>query len=708
MPGWHRDASRLSLRHMGRGILTSLAMVLAALPACGARVDLELRDGWRFVRGDLGPQVAATAGEPVTVPHTWNAHDGQNGKAAEPALPDGYYRGGCWYVRDLAWDPQWAGRRVYLRFEAAALVTDVWVNEAHVGQHRGGFAAFVFELTPYLAAGHANQLRIRVDNAHFEDVPPLQGDFTVFGGLYRPVHLIVTDTINIAPDHFGSPGVFLTPKALSDDEATVQVRTLLSSSLGAGSPVDVSTIISDAGGAVVARDRVSVTVGPHAVAEPVEDLLTVPAPHRWNGRGDPYLYSVEVSVHREGRMIDRVRQPLGLRTIAITEEQGVLLNGKPYPIHGVSRHQDRLDKGWALSRSDHEEDFAMMQELGCTSVRLAHYQQSGIVHELGDRSGLLLWQEIPLIDRISGLPEFAANARQQLTEMILQGYNHPSLCFWGLYNELNATWARQPSPPPEDLLRELRALARELDGSRPVVAASWMRVASPLHDIPDHMAFNVYPGWYWGTPEEFAPLVQELSGHLGGRRIAISEYGAGASAFQHEEGPLDPPSSTASKFHPEEWQTALHERIWAQMRGHPQLWGTWVWCMFDFASDQRDEGDTAGRNDKGLVTYDRKTRKDAFYFYKANWTDEPMVHIAGARFERRRNRVQEVHVYSTCPAVELLVNGVSQGTCAPDATHVARWPEVALAEGANQIEAVASRDGREYRETCAWTLAPMP
>lgn len=691
---------------MRPALALSLLVLFLASETAGQRTTRELADGWRFVFGDAGLGVKPDAGTVIALPHTWNALDGQNGKAADPALPDGYFRGACWYTRDLPWEAGWTGRRVFLRFEAASIVCDVWINDVHLGQHRGAFTAFTFELTPHLRRDAPNTLRVRVDNSRFEDVAPLQGDFTMFGGLYRPVHLLVTDQVAIAPDYHASPGVFITQRSVGKEEARVEVKTLVSNGAKEDVDVDVSTIVTDTSGTVVARTRSPVRIPGAAADLPVVQALTIAEPHLWQGRTDPYLYSVEVSVHRDGRTVDQVRQPLGLRTIAVTDDQGVLLNGTPYPLHGVNRHQDRMNQGWALSRADHEEDIAMILELGCTSVRLAHYPQSSVVHDLCDRGGLLVWQEIPIVDRISGLPEFARNARRQLTEMILQGFNHPSLCFWGLFNELNSEWAQKPSPPPDALIAELRDLARELDGSRPTVGASWLRTASPLHEIPGQIAFNVYPGWYWGTPEDFAPLVAELSGFLGGRRIGISEYGAGASAFQHEEGLLKPPASTSSKFHPEEWQARFHERIWAQARSDPHLWGTWIWCMFDFAADQRDEGDAPGRNDKGLVTYDRKIRKDAFYFYQANWTTAPMVHIAGSRFERRREPVQTVHVYTTCTEVELFVNGESQGIVAPDETHVCRWPAVALVRGSNHVEAVARDGGREFRTSCAWFLAP--
>ena len=682
--------------------LVLLFSVAVIAPMADARQSLELSNGWSFVRRDVGPAAVPDAKwETVSVPHTWNAIDGANGLVADPNVPDGYYRGAGWYVRPLTDLTFVAGQRVFARFGAVATVADVWLNDRHLGQHRGAFAAFCFELTPFLRGDGSDVLRVRADNSRFQDVAPLQGDFTVFGGVYRPVELLVTDATCISPLDHGSSGVFLTPKSLTDAEAAVEAAVELSGKAGTTAQVEVE--VTDAAGTTAGKGGGEVTIAGDGTTR-ASVPLRIARPHRWQGRKDPYLYTATIRLRRDGRVIDEVRQPLGLRTIELTPDRGALLNGAPYALHGVNRHQDRAGKGWALSAADHAEDVALMVELGCTSVRLAHYQQNPVVHDLCDRNGLVLWQEIPLVDRISSLPQFADNAKQQLTEMILQGYNHPSLCFWGVFNELEATWAEQPGPRPDALIAELRDLAHRLDSSRPTVAASWKRDPDPLHAMPDGIAFNVYPGWYWGKPDDFGPLVESLSAQLNGRRVGISEYGAGASVVQHQEGELAPPTNTATRFHPEEWQASFHERVWALAQNNPRLWGTWIWNLCDFAVDKRDEGDTPGRNDKGLVTYDRKIRKDAFYFYKANWSDEPVVYLAARRLTPRKRATTEVKAYSNCGPVELFVNGRSLGVQAPDAVRIARWPGVTLVPGENRVALVGRRDGKDIRDECVWVL----
>jgi beta-galactosidase len=428
--------------------------------------------------------------------------------------------------------------------------------------------------------------------------------------------------------------------------------------------------------------------------------VTIPSPHLWNGLKDPYLYTATVSLVRGHDTLDSIQQPLGLRTVAISQDQGFLLNGKPYSIHGVNRHQDWGDQGWAATPADYNEDFRLMLEMGVTAIRLTHYPQSDYLHNLCDHNGILLWNEVSLVNEIQDTPAFSANAEQQLRELILQRCNHPSVAFWGLFNELGNT---KTSPPPDVLLAHLKTVVQELDQTRLIVAAISIGNKS-YNQIPDDPCFNRYPGWYnkFGL---MASMIEAGSKEVG-KLIALSEYGAGSNTAQHEEGPLVQPNPRG-QYHPEEWQTYVHEADWSVMKDNPLLWGSFVWAMFDFQVAKRNEGGQPHINDKGLVTQDRKTKKDSYYFYQANWTEKPMVHIASSRMTPRRLASTGVEVFSNCDKVELRINGNSLGTVAPDNIKVFRWPNVTLQPGANEVEAIGTTSGgRELTDSCRWVLDP--
>lgn len=680
--------------------LAPLALLLPmAVPAFGQRQQRDLATGWKFQKQDGAPDADTSTWETVSVPHTWNAQDGQNGKAADPQYKSGYYRGPAWYEHPLDVPAAWKGKRVFLRFEGASLVSDVYLNGALLGQHRGAFGAFCFELTPKLHFDGKDELRVRVDNARVEDVAPLSGDFTVFGGIYRPVHLFATDPVCVSPLDFASPGVYLSTKTLTQKEAGVQVKTQLSNGLGTATRVRVETQIKDASGKVVARGSDDVALAASANQEFVQNLR-VRSPHLWQGRRDPYLYSATVQIRRGRTLLDEVVQPLGLRTVAISNERGFLLNGVPYPIYGVNRHQERQDKGWALSNADHDQDHQLIYDMGTTAIRLAHYPQSDYFQALCDRSGILLWQEIPQVNETRETPEFIANAQMQMREMVLQHYNHPSVAFWGVSNELGGTSRNAAAPD----LEKLKQIANELDGSRIVVLAHTGDLESKTLYVPDWIGYNQYPGWYGGRVDNMTSTINSMANKLG-KRFAMSEYGAGANPLQHMEGAVGELKINAGgPFHPEEYQTYVHQRDWQQMKNNPKLWGTFIWAMFDFAVDGRNEGSTPGLNDKGMVSHDRKTKKDAYFFYKANWNTEPMVYIAARRMTARQLATTQIKVFSSCASVELKINGRSLGAAKADDVHVFRWENVVLQPGTNRIEAIAQSGGKQLQDECEWVL----
>lgn len=680
-------------------IATAFALGLGT-SAVAQREERLLDTDWKFIRQDVSLDASSAAWDTVAVPHCWNAVDAERGKLGNPDLPYGYYRGPGWYARTIDAPAAWRARRVFLLFEAASAQAKVWLNGQLLGEHRGPFTAFCFELTSALRIGQPNELRVRVDNSLNEAIPPLSGDFNVNGGIYRPVHLIVTNPVCVTPIEFASPGVVVRQRELDDAHARIDVEARVANGLAQPARVTVEAEARDASGRVVASDRATATI-PAGETISVTPVLTLDQPHRWNGRIDPYLYQIVVRVLHDGTETDAVTQPLGLRTIEITPDRGFLLNGKLYPIYGVNRHQDGQGKGWALSDSDHDRDFALIAEVGATAVRLAHYPQAFHVYDIADRMGILLWNELSLVDYLRSTPEFAANAEQQLREMILQRENHPSVMCWGLYNELRAPDAKAGL----ELIRHLNGVAKSLDPSRFTVAATNLMSRQPIHTVPDWIAFNAYPGWYGNlSTDTMAQFLTKRQADLDGKRLALSEYGAGASPDQHVEGPV-PRTDTKSRWHPEEWQAIVHEQDWRDIvANRERLWGTFIWNMFDFAAAKRNEGEHTGINDKGLVTRDRAVRKDAFFFYQANWTRPPLVYIASRRLTDRKQPTTAVKVYSNCDTVELFVNRRSVGVAKPDSVRVVQWPEVALQPGENTIVVVGRRNDATVRDECRWTL----
>jgi beta-galactosidase len=433
--------------------------------------------------------------------------------------------------------------------------------------------------------------------------------------------------------------------------------------------------------------------------------LELAHPHLWNGQADPYRYRVRTEVLVAGAVRDAITLPLGLRFFAVDPARGFSLNGRPLDLHGVNRHQDRPDKGWAISEADEREDFAIIEEIGATAVRQSHYQQSQFWNDLGDERGMVMWAELAFVNDVKNDPEFFANAKEQLRELIRQNHHHPAILFWSIGNE---TFVRDAKVIPADtndrLLHELATVAREEDPSRLSTYASNGDVTEPRAAHPDVIAFNHYFGWYRGAVEDFAVWLDRQHSLRPDLKIGMSEYGAGANVAQHEE-PVRKPKAPGP-WHPEEWQAHFHEVYWQALAQRPWVWCKLIWAMFDFASDGRNEGGTPGRNDKGLVTNDRKTRKDAFYWYQANWSDQPVLSIASRRFTKRTQAITTVKIYSNAETVDLRVNGVSHGR-KTSANHIFLWPDVELANGENLIAARAQRAGRELEDHCMWIYSPQ-
>jgi beta-galactosidase len=677
--------------------IAAAAAFAAPVPAGDGRQVVSLNPGWRFLAGDDPHALDAAfddgSWQAVDLPHTWNGLDGQDGG-------NNYRRGAGWYRRHVAVDASLGGRRLYLVFDGASLMADVYVNGVHLGNHRGGFARFVFDATAALKAGTDNVVAVRVDNGDL-GIPPTSSDFTIFGGLYRGVSLLATDPVQVSATDTGSPGVFIEQHDVSAASAGIVVRAELVNHGPMPRLVDVRVSVLDASRDAVADATFRTQLVPGASYEVVKPLK-VAAPHLWGARADPYLYTVRVELRpvaangAKGSLSDAVEQPLGIRSFSVDPDRGFLLNGKYLNLCGFNRHQDRPDKGWAISDADEAEDFAILLDSGATAVRTSHYQQSETWYQRCDRAGIVVWTEIPNWQTGRDTPEYMESDKQQLRELIRQNFNHPSVFFWGVGNETGG-------PAADALAAAGAAVAREEDPDRLSTYASNHDASDTKNWHTDVVAFNRYYGWYGGGIADFEPWLERTRADYPRGRFGMSEFGAGASIFQHAENPPRP--EARGPWHPEEYQNLVHEAYWSALRDKPYVWGKFIWCLFDFASDGRNEGDHAGRNDKGLVTYDRKVKKDAFFYYKANWRAEPVLHVTSCRFTERTQAVTEVKVYSNAPAVALEVNGVSLGVRAdPGGTRIFRWAGVTLSPGGNRVEAKAHFGASELEDSCTWTL----
>ena len=666
-----------------------LAAWLAAFGADAQRHDQLLNDNWQF---RFGHQVEKNTVARVDLPHTWNAQDALSGRTD-------YKRGLGHYERRLFVPADWKGQRLYLRFEGANSIADLFVNGRHAGQHRGGYGAFVFEITDFVNYGKANTLRVSVNNAETLELMPLVGDFNFYGGLYRDVHLVRTGPTCISLLDHGSSGIRLVQDSVSKDYAAIRALVALSNGSDTATQAEVLLRLLDSDREVAAQ-RLTLTLPPDSS---VEGSLPVSLrrPHLWDGRRDPFRYRAEVSLWRNGHEVDRVEQPLGLRYYHIDPERGFFLNGRHLPLRGVCRHQDRSEVGNALRREHHDEDAAIMAEMGANAVRLAHYPQAEYFYDLMDRYGFIVWAEIPFVgpggysdEGFVNLPAFRQNGREQLVELIRQHYNHPSIVVWGLFNELSM---RGDDPVP--YIKELNDLAHHEDPTRLTVAAS--NTDGALNFVTDAMAWNRYDGWYGGTPAGLGQWLDHMHTTHPDLRIAISEYGAGASLY-HQQDTLVKTVAT-SFWHPENWQTHYHMANWREISARPFVWGSFIWNLFDFGAAHRHEGDRVGINDKGLVSFDRRTRKDAFYFYKANWNKEvPLLYLAERRCTRRTRPVQTFMAFTNQPEAELFVNGTSCGHAKTDSLGTVRWNGVRLRPGQNEIRVVSGRGTHQLTDgyTC--------
>ena len=652
------------------------------------RTIIPLKDSWQFnFVTNVNRKHIDTI---VSLPHTWNAGEVKNNKF-------NYQRTNGVYRKRIFIGPEWKDKRLFLYFEGANSVATVFVNKRYVGEHKGGYTKFCFEITPFIHPGENNNINVMVSNTYRLDVLPMSGDFNVYGGLHRPVSLIVTEKNCISPLDYASSGVYVTPRNIKERSADIDVRVKLSFGEKNRS-LKLRTTILDTAFKVVSEQ---VTAVKDAVAN-VRHIIN--NPHLWNGKTDPYLYKIRVELLQNNQVIDTLAQSFGVRYFRVDPDKGFYLNGKYLDLYGVSFHEDTEGKGSAFTQFDYEKDMALINELGATALRFTHYPHGQPMYDLTDQNGVVVWTEIPFIgsggyvgEGYANTEEFHKHAKIFLTELIRQNYNHPSIFFWGLFNELTANF---DSPAP--FIKELNELAHKEDPARLTTCAD-MLDNSPFDTLSDVKGWNRYFGWYGGNVNNISRWTDDLHKKIPKLPFAISEYGAGASIHQHSDSVVQPVPN--GKFHPEEWQTFFHERYWEQFSTRPWLWAKFVWVLSDFGSTGRNEGDTIGINDKGLVTYDKQTKKDAFYFYKANWnSNQPTLYITDKRNDTRHKPVTDIKIYSTVPDVELFVNGKSLGKRSPDNFKRIVWQNVVLQNGINTIEVKAGNENEGLKDACTWEL----
>lgn len=566
----------------------------------------------------------------VTLPHTWNGIDGQDGGAD-------YYRGTCYYAKEIEKAELPEASRYFLELCGANSSADVYVNGKKLAHHDGGYSTWRVDITEELT--DRSLIVIAVDNSANQTVYPQNADFTFYGGLYRDVNIIAVGESHFDLEYYGGPGIKVTPE-INGSDAKVEVEVYLA---GAKAGQKLVYKITDAQGGVVAEQTVD--AGETKVSFDIENV------HLWNGRKDPYLYTACVTLTDGEDAADAVSTRFGCRTFRIDPERGFILNGEEYPLRGVSRHQDRPGIGNALLKEHHAEDVELICEVGATTIRLAHYQHNQYFYDLCDEKGLVIWAEIPYIS--SHMPTGRENTISQMKELITQNYNHACIAVWGLSNEITMTGAST-----EDLLenhRILNDLVHEMDKTRftTMAVVSMCDMHDPYIQIPDCVSYNHYYGWYGGDTSMNGPWFDEFHKEFPNIPIGMSEYGCEALNWHTS----DPQQGDYT----EEYQAYYHEELIKQLFTRPFIWATHVWNMFDFAADARSEGGENGMNHKGLVTFDRKYKKDAFYAYKAWLSDDPFVHICGKRYVDRVEDVTKVTVYSNQPEVELFADGKSLG-----------------------------------------------
>ena len=604
--------------------------------------------GWNFT--DLSGNRQA-----VELPHTWNNKDGQDGG-------NNYARGSAVYDNEFV-KPDFDLEKevVFLQFHGVNASAKVVLNGEEIMEHHGGYSTFRVDITEHLK--EHNEIQVEVDNSVNDKVYPQKADFTFYGGIYRDVEFLIVNKEHFDLEYYGGYGLQYTT-VVEGQHADIQVISYINEAAKETQSKVVVELLDDKGEVVVEAEGTQVT-------------LHVPHVHLWDGLADPYLYQLKATLIKEGKEVDEVSCNCGVRYFEFSPKDGFHLNGRPYPLHGVSRHQDRRDLGNAINRKHMDEDMQLIREVGANTIRLAHYQHDQYFYDLCDKYGMIVWAEIPYISE--HMPKGRRNTFSQMKELIVQNYNHPSIVTWGVSNEITISGRRHK----KDMLdnhRALQKLCKEMDPTRPTTLACFAMCIhfNRVAHITDLVGWNLYLGWY--VPGFFLNDVWIWFWHLlyPNRCLCYSEYGAEGMPNLHSPKPRRGDNT-------EEYQNKYHEYMLKCFKRHPYMWATYYWNMFDFAADARNQGGELGMNHKGMITFDRKIKKDVFYLYKAYWTDTPFVYLAGKRYEYRTEKITEITVYSNQREVTLIHNGKHAETKSGEHVFKFKLP----LEDANRLEVVA-------------------
>lgn len=642
---------------------------------------------WLFQKGKINYaekfSFSSNGWDTVKIPHTYSMDAIEN---------IGYYRGETWYRTFKQIPISMKDERIFIRFEGVGHEAEVFVNEKRVGKHIGGYSAFCYEITNLVKFGEKNLVVVNVTNEpNYKRIPVNDKLFNHYGGIYRPVQLFSTPKCNISPIFHASSGLFVELKELTENEAKVEIRTHVSNTSNLKN-AQLEYTVKDASGNIIVlkNEKIEIT----EVDQVINSAILIKNPILWNGRENQHLYNVEAKLITENST-DRVIQNFGIRKYSFDANKGFILNNKPYSLHGVNMHQEWKQVGPALTEEHHLKDMELVDEIGATALRFAHYQHSDMVYELSDKKGILAWAEIPFVHDYTGRE--GENAKQQLTELILQNYNHPSIFVWGLWNEVRAY--KSPEESCVGLTKELNELAHKLDKSRFTTSASDEGMVSNMGNITDLQAWNKYFGWYYGKYKDMASWLDASQLAFPERPLAISEYGVEANIYHQDASKLEKP---VGNYFPEMEQSNYHELTWKIFKDRPYVWGTFVWTMFDMSVNVWNRGGVPGMNQKGLVTFDRAVKKDAFYFYKANWSKEPVLYIAERRNNEKQTNLVSVKVYTNQGEVTVYVNGKKTATQKLTSDiQVIKFENIKLAEGQNTITVVSKN--KKLKDEVIWT-----